>query len=320
MLTHAARSTDQKAGQSTRLPHVPFMDFGGDAMRNDFYVYTHKRATDGRVFYVGKGTKNRAYSKHGRNRYWQRVASKHGFEVDVVHQSLSETDALKKEIALIERFKSSGVRLANITAGGDGVRSDTYPDELRERMRKVTSARRPEVRAKISQARLGSVVSDETKAKISAASKKRWSENKDKMNEAARLRASHPDFSAKVSAGVIKAMTADVRAKMSLSHIGKKNTDEAKRKISEKAIIRYSKPEYKEKRISAHWVKQVECSNGLVFGSLRAAETWLRQNGFPTARQSNISSCCTGKLKTAYGFTWTHTGVTKLASKEDLHP
>lgn len=41
----------------------------------DFYVYLHSRATDGKVFYVGKGSEYRYKSKQ-RNNYWRRTVNK----------------------------------------------------------------------------------------------------------------------------------------------------------------------------------------------------------------------------------------------------
>ena len=41
-------------------------------MKNDFYVYIHKRQSDGIVFYVGKGRGKRAYYFHERNDHWKK--------------------------------------------------------------------------------------------------------------------------------------------------------------------------------------------------------------------------------------------------------
>lgn len=44
----------------------------------DFYVYVHKKKTNGEVFYVGKGSGKRAWSAFGRNSLWKRTADKYG--------------------------------------------------------------------------------------------------------------------------------------------------------------------------------------------------------------------------------------------------
>ena len=59
-----------------------------------FYVYIHRRADDGRVFYVGKGTKRRAWQKHKRSKFWQNVATKHGFTVEITRRFKYEHCAL----------------------------------------------------------------------------------------------------------------------------------------------------------------------------------------------------------------------------------
>jgi hypothetical protein len=43
---------------------------------------------------------------------------------------------------------------------------------------------------------------------------------------------------------------------------------------------------------------------GLRFPTLAAAETWLRDNGFPKASNASIHKVCTGKLKSTCGYRW----------------
>jgi hypothetical protein len=45
-------------------------------------------------------------------------------------------------------------------------------------------------------------------------------------------------------------------------------------------------------------------ADDLEFESGITAAAWLRENGFPAAGPGAISSCCTGRLKTAYGYVW----------------
>jgi len=88
-----------------------------------FFVYVHRRADDGTVFYVGKGTVKRgrcerAFERFGRSRYWNAVVAKHGFEVEVVAHFMVESDSHAFECALIREYGRS--RLVNLTAGGEG--------------------------------------------------------------------------------------------------------------------------------------------------------------------------------------------------------
>ena len=69
---------------------------------NIFYVYLHRRKTDNKVFYVGKGTGDRKDSKSGRTTAWKNIANK-GFTVEVYKNNLSEIDAFMLEDSLIEK-------------------------------------------------------------------------------------------------------------------------------------------------------------------------------------------------------------------------
>lgn len=81
-----------------------------------YYVYLHRKKTDGSVFYVGKGKKYRAWSKR-RTLHWKRVVNKHGLIVEIVKDGLSEEDAFGLEKKIISELK---VELINITDGGEG--------------------------------------------------------------------------------------------------------------------------------------------------------------------------------------------------------
>lgn len=139
-----------------------------------FYVYGHYRADTGEIFYIGKGTGDRAHSKQGRgNTIWQRISKKHGYRVEYIHENLSEADAFEAERQLIRLYgrldQRSGI-LANMTDGGEGVtnitpellekRSRTYkenyqnlPEEEKEKKRAVwaQNTRTPEARKKNSE-------------------------------------------------------------------------------------------------------------------------------------------------------------------------
>ena len=56
----------------------------------DFYVYVHKKKTNGEVFYVGKGSGKRAWSAFGRNSMWKRTADKYGWLVEIVQDKLQD--------------------------------------------------------------------------------------------------------------------------------------------------------------------------------------------------------------------------------------
>lgn len=66
-------------------------------MDNKFYVYCHRRKTDGKCFYIGKGTGNRFKSKSGRNQYWHNIVNKHDFEPEILIDNLTEEEAFQLE-------------------------------------------------------------------------------------------------------------------------------------------------------------------------------------------------------------------------------
>lgn len=87
---------------------------------NEFYVYVHRRASDNKPFYVGKGKGQRAWHFYNRNRYWQNVKEKHGVVVEIVFDNLDESESLQVEKDTILEFLYFGYPLTNLTSGGEG--------------------------------------------------------------------------------------------------------------------------------------------------------------------------------------------------------
>ena len=91
-------------------------------MNNIFYVYEHIRNDNNHIFYVGKGKENRAYNKSSRNTYWKNVVKKsNGFTVRFILTNINEELALLCEEEVISSYKRKGIKLTNITSGGEGV-------------------------------------------------------------------------------------------------------------------------------------------------------------------------------------------------------
>lgn len=57
------------------------------------------------IFYVGKGTKLRAWSKHGRNPLWKVITAKYEYTVEVVEDNLVAKVALELEEFVISYHK-----------------------------------------------------------------------------------------------------------------------------------------------------------------------------------------------------------------------
>lgn len=127
------------------------------------FVYLHRRADSGEVFYVGKGTWTplkkyiRASTTSRRNIHWKRIVTKcGGFTHEVIAEFDIEAEAFAEEIRLIAEYGKCnyGGLLCNITDGGEG-HSGFSPTE--------------ETRSKMSAAARGKPKPDHVKAAVSAA-------------------------------------------------------------------------------------------------------------------------------------------------------
>lgn len=141
---------------------------------SNFYVYVHNRLKNGEPFYVGKGRGKRCGAHQKRNPHWRNIVAKDGgFHISFIARNIDEQSAFIVEMETIDKYRSSGVNLANMTDGGEGISGFRHTDEARAKMSakrkaRITSA---ETRAKMSAAlignkrRLGIPHSAETKAK-----------------------------------------------------------------------------------------------------------------------------------------------------------
>lgn len=86
-----------------------------------YFAYVHCRP-DGTPFYVGKGVRKRDKNFRDRNQYHKRIVAKCGTENILVGRLDCSTNdiALELEMGLIKCIKRMGIKLANITDGGEG--------------------------------------------------------------------------------------------------------------------------------------------------------------------------------------------------------
>lgn len=101
---------------------------------NTYYIYRHIRLDTNEVFYIGIGRKKffydcyekeyfRAFSKSDRNKYWNNIVNKTSYNIDILFESMDETEIKQKEIEFIALYgrKDLGTGcLVNMTDGGDG--------------------------------------------------------------------------------------------------------------------------------------------------------------------------------------------------------
>jgi hypothetical protein len=116
-----------------------------------FYVYRYNRV-DGTPYYVGKGTRSRAYSQHN-----HMVKLPPRERIQVIEKGLTADQADQQEIALIKKYgrKDLGTGcLCNLTDGGNGIQG--HSPITRKKMSDARSnvARPHEVMAKTQEAKL----------------------------------------------------------------------------------------------------------------------------------------------------------------------
>lgn len=271
-----------------------------------FYVYIHRRKTDNRIFYVGKGMGDRLMKRDNRNTHWRRIVAKHGFTAHKVSGDLPEPCALSFERALIASIGREN--LCNMTDGGDGVSGYRFSEEQRKRISEAGKAAYTEERREAArQRRLGKPPgnagvspSAETRAKISAATKGRKK---------------HEGFGpaqSKRQKGVPRPL--HVIEALRMANLGKPLKEETRRKISEamkgEKAHWYGKersPEH-SRRISegkkGKGGKPVIRSDGVEFWSAKGAADFMRENGYPKADATGVTATCKGRQETAYGYGW----------------
>jgi hypothetical protein len=240
-----------------------------------FYVYLHRRATDGTVFYVGKGTNGRATAHSSRNLHWRNIVAKHGLVVEYVAVDVLEWYALERERELIAYYGREN--LCNLTDGGDGVTGMRQGEAARRAIGLASRGKkRPrDLVERIAAKQRGRVVSEEQRRAISAKLKGRK-------------------------------VPAEVARKAGLTHLGKKRSEATR----ERMRLSWADPVRRAERgaamstASGH-ARRVRCvETGQLFLQMKHADNWLREIGKLSGKQSRISTACRDRTKTAGGFHW----------------
>lgn len=174
-------------------------------------VYRHIRLDNRKPFYIGIGiNENRAYSNKGRNKYWQRIVEKSGYEVQILFDDISYDDAKEKEkefIALYGRKNNNTGILTNLTDGGEGTIGTIITEETRKRL---------SIAHKGNKSRTGHKLSEETKLKMSIA---RTGKKSGAISDEHRKKLSMAKIGKKQSIETIQKRNESLR----LFHINKKN-------------------------------------------------------------------------------------------------
>lgn len=232
-----------------------------------YYVYIHRRKTDGKVFYVGKGVRYRAWDTNhdaARNPYWKNMRKKHGLLVEIYKDSMNEVCAFTLEKILIAKYRSLNQPLTNLTNGGDGF--DGVDENYRIESLISATARR-----------VKSSLGEEFRSTSEA---ERWLRDN-----------GYPKATA-------KAVSMVALGKRSFAY-GRSWTYGDDLPDHPKIIdaVEYAKTKTERK---------VTMSGAISFNSAQDAARYLRSTINPKADSSSIIKACKGKLKTAYGHTWNY--------------
>lgn len=148
----------------------------------DYCVYIHKTKDTNTTFYVGRAKRDprkkqfvRPYTISHRNKFWNAIAQKHGFKVEIVSyfNSLAEANLEERRLISLYGKRVMGGLLCNLADGGEGNSGCQRTDEWKENQRKSAIGRKLslEHRAKLSDAHRGRKLSESHKKAIGAASK-----------------------------------------------------------------------------------------------------------------------------------------------------
>lgn len=239
---------------------------------HNYTVYMHKNKINGKV-YIGitkQIPKKRWNNGKGYNeQYFKKAIEKYGFdnfEHLILHENLTQKEAEQKEIELIAYYKSNQRKFGyNIDNGGKTIGTHSEKTKL-----------------KISNAHKGKKRSEELTKKLI------------EINKGNKYRfGSHQTKEAKK-----KISEANKGNKYCLGRI---TSDETKKKISIANKGKHMSPntEFKKGYSNIKWRKKVLCiETNILYESITFASKDTNIS------ISNISTCCSGRSKTAGGYHW----------------
>ena len=205
-----------------------------------FYVYEHWRPDTDVCFYVGKGHGKRSHHFKQRGRHHNHILKKLSRlgmcpEVRMVSFGLSEVDAFALERHRIAFWRAAGVKLANLTDGGDGPVGLKWTKKSKALARKLAKKRMEsvELRERISNALKGRRISGKALENYLVAMAVRIGVKRKPHSEATK---------AKIAARALgRVRTADSILKQIEKQTGLKRTDETRAKLSASAKVAQKK-------------------------------------------------------------------------------
>ena len=199
------------------------------------YLYEHCRKDTGAVFYVGKGKGSRANRTSGRNNYWRNVVAKAGgFSTRFIVKNIDEELAFLAEVERIDQYHRIGVRLCNITTGGEGASGRVMSETLKDQLREVTRKR---------------MATPESKAAYSSFMKSWWAKDgvKEAMKEKMIRAFNSPEVYEKL-ATKNRAQMADpvVQEKIRQAAKAQWSDPSARENLRQKGLVRLADPEARQ--------------------------------------------------------------------------
>lgn len=109
--------------------------------KKDTLIYIHKKPC-GTVFYVGIGNKKRPYVRTDRSVFWNRIVDRYGYNVEILKNNLTWSEACELEMALISYYGRRDLgegQLVNLTSGGEGAKGAIRSESSKAKQSKSKS-------------------------------------------------------------------------------------------------------------------------------------------------------------------------------------
>jgi hypothetical protein len=215
---------------------------------NIFYVYIYYHPVTNIPFYVGKGSKKRAWihlTSKAHNHFIHTIEKirKEGNEplVKIYKNNLCEKEAYELEMLLIKKYgkKVDGTGcLCNKTNGGEGggVIGRVVSEETRKKMSESQKGKKLSEEQIEHLRELGRNVSEEIKKRISITNtgRKLSEETRKKMSDSRRGRVVSEETRKKLSESLKgRVVSKETKEKLRIANIGKKHSEETKNKLRE---------------------------------------------------------------------------------------
>ena len=298
-------------------------------MRTDFYVYGHYDVS-GRLRYIGKGRKNRAWTFLQRSKLWEKTFSGQNPEVRILEKNLTEDAAYEREKAWIDDALALGHPLVNLARGGNdkeswderaremlgemrrGEKHPLYgrkvPKEQIERTLKTKRDRDSFGRYWLGKKRDPELI----KKMVAAAHTPEAVEKRRQKMIGRKLSSSHKKKIGQALSGTVrseetKKKISDARKGQPNGRLGTKHSEETKKKISKAHMGRKISQESIEKRRKkligrpSPKRKKVLCvTNGIIYSCAKEAAEKLG------ASDKHIQACCAGRRKSHKGMNFSY--------------